>query len=241
MAVSNVDIRGFDRRLYLLVAISFPLIVLIGFARTYYLRDVFGFPPLPSLLVHVHGVLMSAWVLLFVAQVWFISSKRIRLHQKLGYFGVGLGLLILLVGFFTAVAAAKYGSASTPPGVSPLAFLAVPLGDLLVFAVLFGAAVYYRKRPAIHKRLILLTVLNFLPPALGRTPFLQPFGLLAFLGIPVLLALALLAMDLLVTRKVDKVFLAATIFFVVAEPMRIVVATTGTWMRIAEWLTNSLM
>ena len=238
MVVSSVEIRGFDRRLFLLAAIFLPLIILAGFARTYYLKEVFGTPPLPSMLVHVHGLLMSSWVFLFIAQVWFISSKRIKLHQKLGYVGVGLGILILGVGFFTAVAAAKYGSASAPPDIPRLAFLAVPLGDLLVFAVLFGAAIYYRKKPANHKRLILLTMLNFLPPALGRIGFLQPLGPLAFLGIPVLLALVVFAVDLWMSGKFNKVFLAATLFFIAATPMRIVIASTETWMRFAAWLTS---
>ena len=241
MAVSNIEIRGFDRRLFLLAAVVLPLIVLAGFARTYYLKEFFGTPPLPSTLVHVHGLLMSAWVLLFVVQVWFISSKRIKLHQKLGYFGVGLGILILGVGFVTAVAAAKYGSASAPPDIPRLAFLAVPMGDLLVFAVLFGAAIYYRKKPANHKRLILLTMLNFLPPALGRMGFLQPLGPLAFLGIPVLLALVIFVADLWMTRKLNRVFLAATLFFIAAEPMRIVVGSTDTWMRFAAWLTDRVI
>jgi hypothetical protein len=93
--------------------------------------------------------------------------KRVRLHQRLGYAGVVLAALVIVVGFVTALRAAKYGSASTTPGVLPLAFLIVPLFDLLMFAILFGAAVYYRRRPATHKRLMLLTVINFLPPAHG--------------------------------------------------------------------------
>ena len=120
------------------------------------------------MLVHVHGVLMTAWVVLFVTQVWLVSSKRIRLHQRLGYAGIGLGSLIVVVGFVTALRAARYGAASTPSEVSPLAFLAVPLFDLVMFVALFGAAIYYRRRPAEHKRLMLLTAVNFLPPAIAR-------------------------------------------------------------------------
>ena len=33
----------------------FALLVLAGFARTYYLKFAFGTPPLPGLLVHLHG------------------------------------------------------------------------------------------------------------------------------------------------------------------------------------------
>src|SRR5205823_820243 len=119
-------------------AIAFALIVLAGFARTYYAKALFASsPPLPSLLVHIHGVLMSTWVVLFITQVWFISSRRVRLHQRMGYAGVGLGALIIAVGIPTALRAGKYGSASFPAGVSSLSFLVVPMFDLLMFAVLF--------------------------------------------------------------------------------------------------------
>jgi hypothetical protein len=39
-----------------------------------------------------------------------------------------------------------------------------------MFAMLFGGAVYYRKKPAAHKSLMLLTAINFVPPALARIP-----------------------------------------------------------------------
>jgi hypothetical protein len=127
-ALSDVaERRLFDRRLFRIVAILFPLIVLAGFARTYYLRALFDVPPLPSVVVHVHGVVMTAWVALFMTQVWLISSKRVRIHQRLGYAGVGLGALILPIGFITALRTGKYGSPSTPPGADRLGFMIVPL------------------------------------------------------------------------------------------------------------------
>ena len=60
----------------------------------------------------------------------------------------------------------------------------VPLFDLLMFVILFGAAVYYRRRPAAHKRLMLLTAVNFLPPTIARIPVaaLQGLGPFWFFG-----------------------------------------------------------
>ena len=48
-----------DRRLYVAAASLIPIIVLVGFARTYYLKGLFGTPVLPSLLVHVHGAVIT--------------------------------------------------------------------------------------------------------------------------------------------------------------------------------------
>jgi hypothetical protein len=232
--------RLFDRRMFKAAAILFPLVILAGFARTYYIKGLFNVPPLPSLVVHAHGLLMSAWVALFVTQVWFISSRRVRLHQRLGYAGIGLALLILPVGFVTALRAAKYGSASTPPGVSPVGFLIVPLFDLVMFTMLFGAAIYYRKKPAQHKMLMLLTAINFLPPAIARIPIdsLRALGPLWFFGLPTVLALSCVGLDLRRNRRVNGVFLAGALLLIASYVVRLALMPTNGWMATARWLTS---
>ena len=171
MAVSEPAlIRIREKRVYLITALLFPVIVLFGFGRTYYLREFFDVPPMSSLLVHIHGAVMTAWVLLFIAQVYLIRTKNIKIHQTLGYAGVALSALIVPVGFFTAIAAAKNGPMVAVPGIDRMSFMAVPMFDLVMFMILFGAAIYYRKRAANHKRLMLLTAINFMPPAIARFP-----------------------------------------------------------------------
>jgi len=235
-----LDRRLFDRRLFLAAALAFALIVLAGFARTYYAKGLFGTPPLPSGLVHLHGLLMTAWVALFVAQVRFISTKRIRLHQRLGYAGIGLATLIIASGIPTALRAAKYGSAASPPDVPPLSFLLVPLSDLVMFGLFFGAAVYYRRRPAAHKSLMLLTALNFLPPALARIPVasLQALGPLWFFGVPTALALLCLGLDARHSGHVNKVFLTGTLLLVASYVGRLAFMSTGAWISVATWMTS---
>ncbi len=234
------DWRRSDRRIFLAAAILFPIIVLIGFGPTYYLRFAFDRPPVPSMLVHFHGLLMTTWVAFFITQVWLIRSKRAKVHMSLGMLGVALATLLIVVGFFTAAASAKYGSPSTPPGIPPLGFFAVPLFDLLLFAGLFGAAIYYRKRPANHKRLMLLTVLNFLPPAVARIPveIFQTAGPLFFFGVPTVLAIGLLVYDTWRNRKLNVVFLVGALALIVSYPLRIILSVTDAWMSFAAWVTS---
>jgi hypothetical protein len=226
--------------MYMTTAIVFPLIVIAGFARTYYLRGFFGTPPLPSWIVHAHGLLMTAWVGLFVTQVWFISSRRVRLHQRLGFAGIGLAAAIITVGVVTALRAAKFGSASTPPGVSPLGFMIVPLFDLLMFAIFFGGVVYYRKSPAEHKRLILLTAVNFLPPAIARIPIaaLQALGPLWFFGLPTALTLLCLTLDTWRNRQINNIFLTGALLLIASYVVRLAAMGTSTWLHTAAWLTS---
>jgi hypothetical protein len=184
--------------------------------------------------------LMTAWVVLFVAQVGFISAKQIRLHQRVGYAGIGLATLIIASGIPTALRAAKYGSTSFPPDVPPVSFLIVPLSDLLMFALFFGAAVYYRRRPAAHKGLMLLTALNFLPPALARIPIpsLQALGPPWFFGLPTALALLCLFLDARHSGHVNKVFLTGTLLLVASYVGRLALMNTGAWISVATWMIS---
>lgn len=84
--------------------------VLVGFEPTFYLKQFFGDPPIARSIIWIHGFVMSAWVILFTVQVYFISSKKIKLHQKFGYAGVVLAVLVFVTGLMVTVAAAKYGT-----------------------------------------------------------------------------------------------------------------------------------
>jgi hypothetical protein len=233
---STVQTTNRDRRLYIWFAVLMPLIVLAGFARTYYLKGFFGNPPLPGLLVHLHGLVMTSWVVLFITQVSLVATRRTRAHQRLGVFGAILAAVIVVVGIMTAIAAAARGASPGPPA---LQFLVIPLGDMLVFAALIGMALYWRRgRLDIHKRLMLLAAVNLLAPAIARIPlsFIANGGALAFFGLTDLCILACVAFDTIRNRRLHPAFLWGTIFIIVAQPLRLVLAGTDVWIRFAKVL-----
>ena len=241
MGVSQATVqRVGGRHHFPLTAILFGIVVFIGFARTYYLKGYFGTPALPSLIVHVHGLVMTAWVLFFASQVWLIRSNNVALHRRMGIGGVVLAVAVVVVGFFTAIAAGKNGSASFPPVMPRLAFLAVPMFDLLMMVILSGAAIYYRRRPANHKRLMLLTIINLIPPALARIPIasLHAAGPLFFFGLPTLVIVTALIYDRRHKGVWNRAFVIGAILLIASYPIRLVVAGTATWMSIAQWLTK---
>ena len=231
-----------EKRFYLVAAILFVLVVLVGFGRTYYLKAFTGAPPLASYLVEIHGAIMTAWVLLFIAQVYLVRSKNIKIHQKLGFGGVGLGVLVLAVGFFTALAAAKNGPGSipTPAGIPRMSFLAIPIFDLVMFAILFGAAIYFRKQAANHKRLMLLTAINFSAAAIARFPIpgLLDLGPIVFFGIPTLIMIFAVIYDRLQNGKFNKVFVYGSLLLFISYPLRILISGTDVWMSFANWVTT---
>jgi len=134
--------------------------------------------PLYSNMVRIHAIVMTAWVLLFAAQVWLVSAKRVRTHMKLGWAGVGLAVLILVTGYLVSIGGPSHLTAKDLGGIPPLSFMIIPLMDLVLFVLFFGGAIALRKKPAEHKRLMILVAANFLPPAAARMPIaaLQALG-----------------------------------------------------------------
>ena len=224
-----------DRRLYILAAIVTPLIVLAGFARTYYLKPFFGTPDLPGRIVHLHGIVMTAWVLLFIVQISLVATRRTRVHQRLGIAGGVLAALVVVVGILTALYAAARGHSPGPPA---LAFLIVPLGDMLIFSVLIGLALYFRRKLQVHKRLMLLAAINLLTPAIARIPlsFIINGGPLAFWGLTDLCLVGFVAYDTIKHRRLHPVFLWGSIFIIAMQPLRLLLAGTNLWMNFAAGL-----
>ena len=231
--------RAREHQFFLLVGILFPVIVIGGFIKNYYLRPFFPeMGPIYSDLVRFHAAVMTAWVLLFAAQARLISSKRIKLHMKLGWAGVGLAMLVLVTGYMVSVGSAQRGN--SVPGIPPNVFMIVPLMDLVLFVIFFGGAIYLRKSPAEHKRLMLLSAANFLPPAAARMPIeaLQSLGPWWLFGLPTVLTIAALIYDTWRTKKLNKVFLAGSILLIASFPFRLWFGGTEAWLGIAEWLTR---
>lgn len=238
MAVnSSIQRSGKDRRLYIWVAVFIPIVVLLGFARTYYLKGLFSTPALPGLLVHLHGIVMTLWVVLFGAQVWLVAARRVKLHQRLGVLGAALAALVVSVGVLTAINLTAREASAGPPA---LQFLAIPLGDMLVFAILIGTALYYRRRIETHKRLMLLAAVNLLTPAIARIPlhFIETGGSLVFFGLTDVCVLACVAFDTVRHRRLHPVFVWGTLLIIASQPLRLLLAGTDVWMRFATWLVS---
>ncbi|HEX8289159.1 MAG TPA: hypothetical protein VF556_14250 [Pyrinomonadaceae bacterium] len=236
----NVDVRRrlSDRNLYLASAVAFPLLVLIGYFKSYYFSAFFDVKPLANSLVHAHGIVMSVWVIYFAAQIALIRSKNVKLHMKMGMAGIALAALVVVVGLLTAYDA-QLVRQSAPPGIDPHSFFILPVGDMLLFVIFFAGAIYYRKRPQEHKTLMLMTAINFAPAALFRIP-LVPENLTIFFafGTPALVAIVCLIWLKTKYGKFNYVFAAAIMLYIVGVPFRLVFAETAIWHNFTNWLVS---
>jgi len=240
MAINtNLLRRPSDRSLFLTAAIGFPLLVLIGYFKSYYFSAFFtDARPIANALVHAHGFVMSLWVIYFVAQVALIRSKKVKLHMTMGMAGIALAALVVVVGLLTAHDAMIVRE-SDPPGVNPHSFFVYPVADMLLFVILFAGAIYFRKRPAEHKSLMLLTAINFLPAALFRIPIFPEKSVILFaFGIPSLIAISYLVWFTIKHRKLNKVFASAVLLLLVAQPLRTIIGDSAIWLNFVKWLAS---
>lgn len=226
-------IRSLRPKVFVWAAAAALLVVLVGFARTYYLKGLFGSASLSSL-VHAHGLVMTLWFGTLLAQALLVSSGNIRMHRRLGIFGAGVAVLVLVVGTATALAAARNGVSPGPP---PLVFLAIPLGDMVVFAILVGLGFAYRRRGDFHKRFMICASLGILTAAIARLP-LPGASLPLFFGLTDLLILAFIAIDTINQRRLHPAFAIGFGVVLASQVGRFLIAGTPQWMEFARWVTS---
>ena len=211
----------------------------LGFAQTFYLSSflrlpawkAFAAPPHP-LAVEVHGVLMTSWVLLVVAQTSLVAAGRTDLHRRLGRLGGFLAFCVVVGG--TAVVSQSLAR-RMPPGAAGLGAQA----DQVLRILAFGALVYfaYRRRrdPPAHKRLMMIATVALLPAAVVRWPIMTSHDFPLALGVCYALLMLIVGYDLLTARKIYPATLWGSAIMIVAYPPFDVVFTRNpAWFAVAR-------
>jgi hypothetical protein len=189
-------------------------------------------------LLHLHGLVFTSWLVLFVTQTTLVAARRTDIHRRLGILGGVIATLMILIGVSTAVIRAKQG-ATPVPGISPLSFLVIPFGDMFVFTILIGAAFYYRRRPDVHKRLMLLATISILAAAIARLPFaIMQAGPPAFFGLTDVFVVACVVYDVVTLKRIHRATALAGLFIIASQPLRLLLGNTQAWLSFAAWLTH---
>ena len=213
------------RPFYIGVSILMGLIAVIGFWPTYFGPLVTGTIAQP-LLIHLHATVFTGWLVLFLTQSVLAATGRVAWHIRLGQIGIWYGALLVVVGLTTGV----LRSSALPLGGKAEDLLLAATADMVVFTAFFGAAIAYRRRPQIHKRLMIVAANMLLIAAVSRMKFLPPLPdglplLVAIWFLPLLLAIAY---DLWSRRRVHPVYLAGLGAFVV-RILAVGLASTQGW------------
>ena len=190
-----------------------------------------------SPLLNIHGVVMSGWVVLVAVQSSLIAAHRVRLHRRLGVFGVAWAVLVVILGSVTTVHAAQRevrGHTAQAAGV--VIVMALDLLQMLLFAGFVGTAIWLRRRSDYHKRLMLLTIACMLPDALARLP-------VSFMTNPVILLgidgfVVCVGIDTVRYRRLHPAFGWGGGLFLVAFNVGLPLVATPAWVTFASrWLS----
>ncbi|MEO8443874.1 MAG: hypothetical protein ABI567_02580 [Gammaproteobacteria bacterium] len=217
------------------VGVIAALIVFWGFSATFFLRDPgAGLRPLSALLL-VHGIVFSAWILVFIAQASLVAANRRDLHRRLGAVSVALAAGLVFLGLIASIDALRRGA--TPiEGLDARSFFAIPFIDILLFAALVGAALYFRRNLETHKRLMVLASISILAAAIARIPlaFIFNGGPPVFFALLDVLVLSVLAYDFFRHGRVHTAYRWGAALLILSQPLRLAVSGTAPWLAFAN-------
>jgi hypothetical protein len=226
---------GMQRYFFVGMAALVILTVFTGFAPSFYLRSAFHPDHELSILLHIHGLIFSTWIILFLVQALLIARGSRRLHQRLGWLAAGVAVAMLMLVAGATVEQMRRGS--------PLEEVATALSLNSTGAVMFGVpfvcAVYFRKRPDWHKRLMLCATLGLL-----GAPILRLILLTTNLEFPTAVIFGAVAGDLfflpcfaydVITRgKIHRVYAYVLALFIASQIIMMKLPSWGPWLHFAQ-------
>jgi hypothetical protein len=181
--------NAIDRWIFVFMAAWFIAIVLAGFIPDSLMKVEMvrtgQRPPFP-LVLHMHAVVMGAFLLLLLTQTWLMATGRRAMHMQLGIAGMALAVLVVIVGFvlvptmyhqlwYAAQAAVTPDAkAATQMGLAiwdNITLLQLRIG--LLFPLFIAIGLKARGREAgLHKRMMILATAIPLPAGIDRIPWL---------------------------------------------------------------------
>jgi hypothetical protein len=232
---------GMTRYFFVGMAALMILTVFAGFAPSFYLRSAFHPDHELSILLHIHGLIFSTWIILFLVQALLIARGSRRLHQRLGWLAAGVAVAMLMLVAGATVEQMRRGS--------PLEEVATALSlnsiGALMFGVPFVFAVYFRKRPDWHKRLMLCATLGLLGAPILRLILLTtnlefPTAIIFGAVAGDLFFLPCFAYDVLTRGKIHSVYVYVLALFIASQIIMMKLPSWGPWLHFAQSVQHIL-
>jgi uncharacterized membrane protein YozB (DUF420 family) len=212
------------------------LAIVLGFAIDIVWRARIGALKFP-LIVHLHAIAYTGWLMLLAVQVWLVRTGRVAVHRRLGLAALVLLPAMLVLGPATAF----YGVADNPYMPDKwIAWLSVNYTNAFGSVVLLTAGFLMRRNAAVHKRLMLMGTIAVTEPGFSRIwlSFLEarlgegyvPFYFSTYIG-TFLLVIVVGAYDFATRRRLHPAYIAAALWIFANEAL-------ATWLFYQPfWLT----
>jgi hypothetical protein len=206
-----------DRSFYTTMAVVPAVVIVVGFANTYGPKVISGSTPVPPI-IHLHAVLFTCWLVLFIAQALLVARGQVLAHMRLGIAGMVLAGLMLATGLAAAIGAARAGH------------------KVCVFSALVAAGWWWRRRPQAHKRLMLsATVAGLMPPGISRLPGVAGHDQ-AIAGLVMAFLLVGPVYDLATRKRIHPAYAGLLLAILIVPPVVLQLSGTEAWHAVAAWM-----
>jgi hypothetical protein len=241
--VKNLRFAAFhrgDRDFFLTFLLLCLLGVALGFAPAVADR-VEGHPRIPArLILDIHMASFSAWIVLLSIQILIVRSRNTLVHMSLGLSAFALVPIMAVSALVSEAYSQRFHHS-----VVGESFFIVPIFEILAFTSLATAALLARKRPATHKRLILMATAVIVGAAYGRwwdNALIRLFGdgyfgtlVNTYTGCNMLLVIAV-GYDFVTRGRPHRIYLIAVPMILLGEVVTSVVYHWPPWLPVARML-----
>jgi len=222
-----------DQYFYFFMSLLIPAVVVYGFSFTVGKNLIHPTIPRP-LILYVHAAVFSGWLVFFMLQSALVRTHNVHWHRRIGWFGVALGVVIPVLGVSTAITMGRFNILRLH-STEAESDLMIPLFDMVAFTGTFALAIYCRKKPEFHRRLILIATCALTAAAFGRFPERLLPSELFYGGVDLLILLGVVR-DMIVNRSVHRVYFYVLPAFIVGQTIVTYTVFHGLpyWTRIAH-------
>jgi hypothetical protein len=225
-----------DRFFYTAAGAIFLVLIVLGFQQyIFHGKHSDGSPIAPVMLAIVvaHSSAIFAWFVGFFVQAVLISTHNRRLHMTLGWGVVGIAALIVVTGPLVAYRSIRVAPEQVIFDWPGPQFLLVMFTEIALFAAFVTLGVVNRKRPRIHRPMMLMASLAILSGATARIALVWSiFGVhhwMAIFGPVVTLGVLLLVVRAAMTRSFDRQFAMGLAVFAMVTLIAGRLAMTNAW------------
>jgi hypothetical protein len=201
-----------------------------------------------SVLAGAHGTVFFAWLLIFLVQSRLVAARHVAWHKRLGLASIFVLALMIPLGYVTTIGMVRRGfdlsgDVSVAIGNDVVHQAVFPLFNTLIFSALVMAALAYRRRPEIHKRLMLFANIELMPAPfahfIGHNPWLASLPA-AIVMIPIsVFVIAAVARDLLVARRVHTLTWGLAALRMISGPLEAgPIGSSAAWHQFVGWLAR---
>ena len=225
-----------DRFFYAAAGAIFLVLIVLGFQQyIFHGKHVDGSPIAPVMLAIVvaHSSAIFLWFVGFFVQALLISTHNRRVHMTLGWGVVGIAALIVVTGPLVATRSLQVDPSQVVFDWPSRQFLLVMYTEIALFAAFVTIGVLNRKRPRIHRPMMLMASLAIVSGATARIAQVGSiFGVhlwMALFAPVVTLGLLLLVVRAAMTRSFDRPFATGLAVLAVVTLIAGRLAMTSTW------------